>query len=1264
MQNNNELERENNHIKFWDSSLNDLIKQFEIITQFIDITIKYKSERSSDLIDIITKFRNDSKLFLNEPSHIYDLCEIFFIFQSTIWGLINESSNELFNKIKLMNVDFIKDLKSEKKEICKKNLEIIDKCQKLINKIKSQDNDFQKIKSSMDDAQKNQKKIKNKAQYTYNVGEKKKADLQLAEQIRKMEEIKIPMEKNKKDLFQLKTELSSITKESFDKYIIIYFKYIANLHQLFFLLGNNKLEVVSSLKKQLNIVISKLSNLSFDLNDYTEKKYGELIGIKFDGILMIDSELLNKSSSKLLLKISYDIINYTQVFMICLRYRKKIMKLFLEVIKSLVRCEDNYKKNYNNSYKNLMNQINSIKNITEETLKNWSNIFLSEKAKSYNEYSSILSGVDTFINLSRNEYNKFNLDWNKYELKIKEGQKILIEFLKEKNDTKKEQKEINKNKDEKFREIIKESIIFINNNVYDIRERNKKEISKLSSIFEKLFFKYKNIINKIIDSTEEEIISSVSLDLFDQCKTVIIKYFKSLKIPNYENYLEKIRKKLLRIQLQNNLMSKELIEKLNYKYIESNINTPSKNNFDDSQSKSLFEDNITDDKKLNLLSPKKESMDSLNINNFNIDNNIRNIKSNFEIDNKKEISKNNEIEEEEENNEEDVSLNLLDKNKFQELTKIENPYTNINEEELNRLKSININSAKKENDLEEGEIKIDSFNCALKDKILLQGFLYITTKKIEFKSLFNPVTLFGKTTIKIPLKDIIDIEKKYYLALDNSIQVKTKKVNYLFINFLSRDKCFNLLENQLNQAKERNEKSKINEIISKNNLDNKGLQQRRLKIKQILKMLEENNFNLRQKQITKERMELFAKKYRDGKKGIFLPNEQFSKKLMEHVFNSCPLFICFKYICNPATQLDEMGHSKGFFESILMDNICSKIEIIEKDENINIPDYFNNEEYVMDLFASFDENKLDNLINEAQNWPHKYEYICCFLNENKKEDLYAIYFISPTLLILDIVCYSIGLKFYNNYIPIFRFRFDFSVKLNKNQGRFNFITKMTVLFGAKFLSYSVIKDLNSINILDECHKIYYNKVLNKLINIIENYSQIFNDIYEKKFQEKLPRNINIKGEETFLEEEYKKESYDELSEENDIIINDINFINEINNINLKNEKNNIDIDYINISDITDLDKYIKDKKFENEKSDNKTNNKLNNINEEKNNNINEQKSKKIDKQYIILIIIILMLIGIIISLLFNRAEKKNQIDYNLIINFIILSAVIYLLLNK
>ena len=105
MQKNNEISQENEHIKFWENFLNDLIKQFEILIQFIEINEKNKIQRSSDLIDLLNKYRNDSKQFTKEPSHIYYLCEIFFDFQYSEWVIVNKPTNELYNKINTLCID-------------------------------------------------------------------------------------------------------------------------------------------------------------------------------------------------------------------------------------------------------------------------------------------------------------------------------------------------------------------------------------------------------------------------------------------------------------------------------------------------------------------------------------------------------------------------------------------------------------------------------------------------------------------------------------------------------------------------------------------------------------------------------------------------------------------------------------------------------------------------------------------------------------------------------------------------------------------------------------------------------------------------------------------------------------------------------------------------------------------------------------------------------------------------------------------------------
>ena len=1281
----NELNEEN-HIKFWEKCLNDLIKQFKILNELLDITKKYKSQRFSELSDLLMKFRNDSKQFSKEPSHIYYLCEIYFDFQSSIVEVINKSTYGLYDEINSMSLEVIKDIENIRNETNKNNFLIMDELQKLIQKIKTQESEFNKIKSSMDNAQINQNKIKNKVQYTYNIAELKKADLVLAEQIRKMEEIKVPMDENKKKLIELRDKLNSSIRDSFEKVFSIYFKHLANLHQYFFLLENNKLELITNIKKKLGVTLLQLSNLSFDLNDYTEKKFGELIGIKYDGIIMFDSEeLLNKSSSNLLLKISYDVINYIQVFMICLRYRKKIMKIFYDVIKTMIRDEETNSKNSDNSYQNLMNQMNLVKNISDGISKSWNKLFIDIKSKNTDYHNKILSGIDNYINYARNEYNQFKLNWDKYENKLKERQKLAIELLKEKNEEKGINKNSSKIKDETLREVIKLSIKFINENVYKIRERDKKEMTKLSSIFEKLFQKYKILINKEIDITEEELTDCATLDIFEECKMIIIKYFNNFKIQNYENFLEKMKiKLLLNTELQDRKLIKDAFEKLNYKLEEKEELNGQVSDFDDSQSQILpeNEDNISEVKKINniFFESRKNLSQNLVFENANDNDKIINLKSNkisfdnntFNKNDKKEnlLNENNleidnvkDVENGIYEKEEEDSFDLLDKNKFTELTKIENPYKNIKEEELKRLKSMALKKDANYNELEEGEKKIDSFNCALKDKILLQGKLNITTKKIEFTSLFNPVTLFGKTDIIIPYKDIIEIEKKYNLGLDNSINIKTEKVSHLFTNFLSRDRCYNLLQNQMDQFKEKElNKNKMIEIKEKI-LSPKEiyLKKKRIKSKQILNMLEDINFYERINQATKERMKIFQKKYRDEKRGTFLSDEKFSKIIFEHIFKSCPLYICFKYICNSSTQLDELGYSKGFFESILIDIISKEIIMIEKEDNSNIPEYFDNGDYVMDLFCSFNKSDLNDFLNGIYKWSHKYEYDCYGMNQNKskkneKPDLFVVYFISPALLLFDIIRYSSEVIY--NFIPIFRYRFDSSIKFNKYKGKFDFTTKLTVMFGLLFQSNFILTDNIKNNAYNAHKESFKNHISNKLLNIVDSYIQIFTDIYEKMVEEIYEK--KIKAKQNMITGEFEKDNIDEISSDEDEEENsqfDISF-NLNSEINFKEKikaNENEDISKTNNEDI------IYDKK--NEENINLEKNINHSILKDNNSNINRNKSKKLDKDYKIFIIIIIMLIGIIISLLFFKSDKA-KIDFNIITNLIMLGVVVYLLKYK
>jgi hypothetical protein len=68
---------------------------------------------------------------------------------------------------------------------------------------------------------------------------------------------------------------------------------------------------------------------------------------------------------------------------------------------------------------------------------------------------------------------------------------------------------------------------------------------------------------------------------------------------------------------------------------------------------------------------------------------------------------------------------------------------------------------KKKINFEEGEKLIRTYSCALYDRIILQGKLYVTNFRLCFHSYFNAANVFfGNTFLQIPKKDVVKIEKR------------------------------------------------------------------------------------------------------------------------------------------------------------------------------------------------------------------------------------------------------------------------------------------------------------------------------------------------------------------------------------------------------------------------------------------------------------------------------------------------------------------------
>ena len=1298
-----ELKTEIEQVKYWEESLNNLTKQFEILLNSINLNKNIQLRRYSFIEQIKTNYRTKSKGLKQEPSHLYFITDIFFDFYSCLRDNLSTKSKEMLSQLSKTIKEIIQQIAQSKNETCNSTFRRIKRCKDLIISITSLENQYQKAKKSLDDAQIYQKKVKNVDKYTYNVGKKEKADLLLSEKIKEMEKIKKPLENSKKKLLEYRNKLKASLRDNFEIVVSISFKQLANYYQCLFLLLNIKIDNLSNIKGKIDDILTQLSNLIFELNDYSEKKFGEtILGIKSEGISMISSEeLMNKSSMKQLLEISKHVINYAKIFLICLRYRKKIMKFFLESIIEINKYEIDYQKEYDLNKRNLLNQLDSLKNFNNDSIKNWRNALSREKIGEITaDMNAICPIMNNYIEFSRNEHKTFSKQWEDLEEKIKERQKLSIEFINELNEARASNKAINQRefierkekKNRKLKEAIKAGLEYIQKNVPTTREKDKNEMLKLESGFEKLFLNYQNINNELTISTEDELNNIAIKDIFEECKLIILKYFNRFKIQNYEGFLEKMKIKLL---MNTNLNEEKLGKKI-YKKLSSGMideSKLSKNNIlDDSESYNPFDNtenfqkfraqSVYDKKNNNPFGPKCEINDlnisnnnnniidnnmNNNINN-NIDNKINNININDTKNNINNINNNNinnndiininsnnnihksinkNIINENINNDENVdniedneylnlsnndllnelenedNLDLMDINKLTRYTEMKDPYSNIKEEELNRLLNMKEEETSSKAELSEGEKKIGTFNCSLSSQIISRGSLLITNKKIEFNS-----SLFKKVQIIIPLIDIVSIKKRTSLGIDNSIEVKTEKVTYLFTSFLSRDYCFSLLKNEINRVKEEakseNQKDGENEeAVDANSPEQKYLGKKRFKAKQISKMLEEINFYKKLEEITNERMELFSKEYTDEKKGFFIPQKSFKRIYAEETFKDCPLFIIFE-ILKMTTQLEEYKVNKGFFESLFLNRGDTEVKFSENPEfSSKNPNYFDNGDYVMNLFSQFNKEDFENFLNEIQNWPHKYEYNCHAIHKVKQvpfgpsqvvmKDRFIAYFISPTLLIFDDMAYATEFTYCDNFVPLFRYRFDCKIKFNDNKGKFEFNTKLTISYITIFLVNFMLKGAVESKSNGDTEELIKGEVIDKLKDSINIYIDRFKDIFERATDETFQRKIDLK--QNMITGEYEEDVIEGESPQDENV-------GEENNE--KKEENNSEIEKNN-----------------------------------ENGGIHQKINEFIDKYklYIFIGIIVVIIFGIIHSF-FNKGKGSFALDT--IFNLIILGSIFYL----
>ena len=339
-------------------------------------------------------------------------------------------------------------------------------------------------------------------------------------------------------------------------------------------------------------------------------------------------------------------------------------------------------------------------------------------------------------------------------------------------------------------------------------------------------------------------------------------------------------------------------------------------------------------------------------------------------------------------------------------------------------------------------------------------------------------------------------------------------------------------------------------------------------------MLKRNKILINLEKICQNRMLLFEKEYqndicfkkKDFFNNVFINNGEIGKNF--------PLTLIFHYLLNPKIAVNYFSFQKNFYENVLLLHGFKNIKVSYDENMLNkVPKFFDDLNYVNNMFQNFELSEVDKFINEIKNWSKTFDLEIEYedINNNKIKDQVKIYFISPKDITVEYNSNSA-----NSSKSFAEFNFHCDIDYDKNKGRFVFNTianvynKCEELYQFEFLgeiwerAMIIIKEegLKNKIIMDKIFKEHLKKNLHKYSSSI-NY--IIKDIIDKDKKENI-NNENILDKKDLKIPNISKNFFDEINKEekninkeretkvNKKIINEQN--NEIMN---KNENKTINI---------------------------------------------------------------------------------------------------------
>ena len=820
----------------------------------------------------------------------------------------------------------------------------------------------------------------------------------------------------KKSISFLKESAQSSNKENLNKYlnqtfelvVINIFKGLVYINQFFVIYSKAKTDLNLGIK---NTVEEKSNNKILDIiiDDFSERKLAkENLGINYEPIHFGNHnyDIILGNDSENILSLCDSYFYYGHIFLKCIKIRKKLIFQFKKLIKDIV----------NQSPNNIIEKILHIRDKIQKKKEGFKMMGIGTE-KSW----------ELLITSWTNLYSTLNNFFQFY-------QEIGINDIKENSIGKKEDYKTFENE---WGKLSKKIIELRNKYAKDYTPEKKREIKKNPKEYKEFLEKEKQIKNFLNGECYDFLNANVPIIRESEKKKAIeiqeicYRFKKIMKKSNEENLDNS------KLELKNSALIdiyqeiKDIFNKQNDK-----LKIKDLDNYIELLKEKILKLDFGQD---NLSQNVKLSLDNYFMNSDDMNNSLTNKSySDNSIDSLKEFQFDNEINKKIDDIDNNDNFIINNNNGNNNIKIINNDLSSFNSITLNNMNSGSLFKMKSPS-------KEFNFNNQI--------------NKDNHNNLPNfnlNISLENKNKNKSNLQSIIN-EQSFPFIKDSDSNILEKNIN--------KNK-----ESNIQISKENEIEENVNEILDnyykdpklKNNLLNRS--------KDIFMMLNDIHFFDRLNQATKERMDLFEKEF---KKGLYFrsPEEFDNIFINEKDINSTsPLTLIFHYIFNPKTIIREYPHWKSFFETIFtMRGDYNLVLLYDKLDIEKIPKYFNDFDYVNNLFNNYNKNDLDLFLKSIETWSKTFKFQINFVHPIKKlmigpdritiRDVAIIYFISPTDLIVDYHTFGSDFPFAETFVSSSQYRFHCDIKFNKNLGRFSFKTSAIVYNKVTLLRAFSLEDI-------------------------------------------------------------------------------------------------------------------------------------------------------------------------------------------------------------